>query len=319
MGFNGSLADFLNQPIPPVQWLIEDFVPRQGVVLLHAKTSIGKSPLIWKMAQCISEGTDFFGHKVRETGAALIVELDTPDALVQPRLKLLNPVPKRVAYCNLYPGINSLDLSGTPSAVFTNHGANTKPVVVFVNTLRRCHIADDKDSSIPSQVYGVWQKLFPHAAIIFVHHDKKAQIINGIEIEAGDQAFSGSQHWQDDAQIALHLISTGKKERNVRLEVTKSQVGAVPDPLKLQLSEDGTNWLDTGTPAIQEAYNKLDPTLPKMARYEKVAADLKVSTKTVRRALSIGQDPKSDVHSDITNNDGPKLVGHDKIGHPISI
>lgn len=284
--FSGNLRDvfsaFRNKP----KWLIEPYLPVEGIVLLHGKFSLGKSPLIWKLAQCVSEGVDFFGCTPERMGNVVYIEIDEPLVVTQDRLSKLDPMPRNVHVIGMKP-FNVTNLEGLDEEQLRDANDELKPLVVLVNSLRKCHGLDSKDDATPSKVYGKWQELFPSSCLVFVHHDKKSDVVAGQRMESTDEDFSGSQAWVNDAQIALHLKSApnARRTRQVTLEMTKSQLSSLQDPLKLKLADDGVNWVDAGAESIREFYNSLDKSLPKMARYEITADKLNVSTKTVRRTL----------------------------------
>ena len=106
-------------------------------------------------------------------------------------------------------------------------------------------------------------------------------------MESSDEDFSGSQAWINDAQIGLHLKSApnARRTRQVDLEMTKSQLSSLQDPLRLKLADDGVNWIDAGAAAIRETYDSLDQNLPKMSKYEITADRCRVSVSTVTRTL----------------------------------
>src|SRR5262245_40459577 len=83
-----SLSDFLSSPDPAPDFLINPYLPRGGLVYLHGATSIGKSPLLWEIARCLSLGLPFFGHETIQ-GTVLFIEGDGPLDLLKPRLRLL--------------------------------------------------------------------------------------------------------------------------------------------------------------------------------------------------------------------------------------
>lgn len=284
--FSGNLRDVFSAFRDKPKWLIEPYLPVEGIVLLHGKFSLGKSPLIWKLAQCVSEGTDFFGYHPEKTGNVLYVEIDEPLIVTKDRLSKLDPMPKNVHILGMKP-FNIMSLTLDDEEIFRNAQDEIKPTVVLVNSLRKCHPLDDKDSATPSKVYGKWQELFPSSCLVFVHHDKKSDVFEGKRTAASDEDFSGSQAWINDAQIGLHLKSVGdsRRSREVALEMTKSQLSALQDPLRLKLSDDGVNWIDTAAIAVRDAFKMLDPNISKMSRYEITADKCKVSVTTVRRIL----------------------------------
>ena len=71
---------------PAPAWLIEPYLPSEGIVFLYGKKGVGKSPLTWAMAQAVATGeSDLF--TVRSTGQVLYVEVDSP----LPTVKLRAP------------------------------------------------------------------------------------------------------------------------------------------------------------------------------------------------------------------------------------
>lgn len=292
---SANLTTILNQPDVTTSWLIEPFIPLKGIVFLYGKKSLGKSPFSFALAQSVSEGCDFFGHPVQTPGNVVYVELDTPIDLVKPRWrKLAPPIPTSVHLVGFH-NLDTLSLDLAAKQSLEALQGSLRPRLVIVNTLRKAHTTDGNQGEVPAKVYGVWQRLFPDAAIVFVHHDKKSQIVDGVEMAGGDEAFAGTLAWLNDAQVGLHLSSEGHKhKRRVKLDITGSQVGPMTEVLHLQLSEDGTNFIQIGTDRIKELFNKLDPTMPKMARYQHVATQLDCGLTTVRNALDgIVNNPKS--------------------------
>ena len=276
-----ALTAFTDQP----RWLIEPYIPAQGIVLLHGKFSLGKSPLIWRVAQCVSEGCDFFGHPLQQTGPVLYIEIDEPLRLTVERLKLLNPRPSQVMVVGINP-FSILNQLPDDHARLTDLNATLHPILVIVNTLRKSHHLDDKDSATPSLVYGAFRRYFPDACLLFVHHDRKSFTDPaGDRLPADDEDFSGSQAWMNDAQIGLHLSTSHRRTGLVTLEMTKSQLSALADPLKLKLAADGVTWVDVGTTAIRKIFAGTDATLPLLERYALTANATAVSEHTVRRAL----------------------------------
>lgn len=284
--FSGNLRDvfraFQNKP----KWLIEPYLPVEGIVLLHGKFSLGKSPLIWKLAQCVSEGVDFFGCTPERTGSVVYIEIDEPLVVTQDRLSKLDPMPRNVHVIGMEP-FSVLNPSMEDEEKLQEVSEEVKPSVVLVNSLRKCHTLDSKDDATPSRIYGKWKKLFPKTCLVFVHHDKKSDVVEGRRMESNDEDFSGSQAWINDAQIGLHLKSApnARRTRQVDLEMTKSQLSSLQDPLRLKLADDGVNWIDAGAAAIRETFDSLDQDLPKMSKYEIVADRCRVSVSTVTRTL----------------------------------
>lgn len=295
--FNGNLRDALTAFKDKPKWLIHPYLPATGVVFMHGKFSLGKSPLVWRVMQAVSEGVDFFDYPVQDTGNVLYIENDEPLLQTVERLKLLNPVPKNVTVLGMRV-FSIMALTPEDTKVFTELNITLKPKLVVCNTLRKSHNLDDKESTTPSLVYGKWQELFPDSCILFVAHDKKSSTKNFDG--PTDEDFSGSQAWVNDAQVGLHVTAVeNRKSRTINLAMTKAQFSAYPEPMHLKLGPDGVNWLDVGPGQIRKTFASLDPTLGKMERYEETAKRCQVSLMTVRRSL----DPKSSIVQTLLNPD----------------
>lgn len=272
---NGWIDHFLDHEFPEMGWLIEPMIPSGGIVFLHGPTSAGKSPFTWALAASVATGTPFGGYPVKQPGPVLYIELDTPSSLIQPRLKKLSveltgmPLWMEVFRNNI--DIVGQDPEGETAQRLHLLQRKVKPVMVVVNTLRKAHSEDDKDSATPSKVYGAWRDYFPYATLFFVHHDKKSPPKEGKGSNVDeDQMFSGSQHWSNDAQIAFHLMRAKPakgdedgeyKKTPITVKMTKSQVSDHENfpPLQMRLDADGTNWQHTGPSEYRTFFQAMPP------------------------------------------------------------
>ena len=235
-----SWEDFIEKEFDTPSFLITPYVPTDGIVFLWGETSTGKSPLGWAMAAAVGSGQPFMGLPVSE-GKVLYLEVDTHQRLVHERLKALPPV-EGVDFLFL-PPLSVPDVSPADDAMLQRAAANDYDMVV-VNTLRKVHCFDDKDSKTPQIVYSYFQHLFPGATLVFVHHTKKVSFDSrGKEVTRDKESFSGANNWLNDAQVGL-LLQKYENERegvNLRLCHEKSQVSELVGYMGL--------WLDpkTGT------------------------------------------------------------------------
>jgi RecA-family ATPase len=273
--------DLKNMAQTTTPFVCDPIVPAGGIILVHGKWSVGKSPFGWHLARCVAEGEEFFGLPTRK-GRVVYLEVDTPLPLVKERVDKLEPT-KDVLFSFMYPGFNVVSLM--PGELdHLNQLAKFMPDLVIVNTLRKVHQLDDIKSGTPSLVYGSFQRLFPGAAIMFIHHDKKDSTDPKSKY-VGSESFSGSQHWADDAQCVIHLCRHGGVKGVIRVEHTKSQVSETLDDIILQLDEDGSHLSLYGVD-LKERVKQYMVTMPGMAAGEfdkKVAEQLGLKERTVRK------------------------------------
>lgn len=284
-----SWRDLAASEAKEIPFLIDPYIPKESLILLYGNTSIGKSPLTWEMAKSIGSGEHFFGLPV-EKGKVLYLETDTPEIVVAPRIQKIPSPPEGVWFLFSKPlSAPLLDkeiLDGLCSAY-----EEVLPDVVFINSLRKIHDEDDKDSKTPKIVYSFFQKLFPGAALVFTHHIRKSPIDPRIQ-ENDSEAFSGSKHWLDDAQVGLHLSKfhrrEGKSVENLRLYHIKSQVSETIAPLPLKLHGDGSTLTSPRYDELFRIYELLNADQLPVGEVDKLIGEefgLSLSTAKRRRAM----------------------------------
>lgn len=224
---------------PPTQFLIDPYIPQGGTILLYGKSSIGKSPTTWEMARAIGSGGHFFGLPAKE-GRVLYIEVDTPEMLVASRLRAIPPAPN--VWWEFMEPLSLPHTTAEQDDILGRAKESARPDVVFINTLRKVHDLDDKDSRAPKFVYSFFRHLFPLASLVFVHHMRKSSPDPKAIVHQAE-SFSGSNHWLNDAQTGLHLEAySGGERENLRLYHIKSQVSRKirPLPLFLDTSQDAS-------------------------------------------------------------------------------
>jgi hypothetical protein len=189
------------------------------------------------MAAEIGRGGHFFGLPVKQ-GKVLYIDVDSPENLLAARLSKQAVVPN--VWFFIKPGQFGLPSPRKETEDELKEAQRgIRPDVVFLNTLRKLHRFDDKESGAPADVYGYFQDLFPQAALVFVHHSKKSQTDPKFRVRQ-DESFSGSSHWLDDAQVGLYLQKYKDPEGkfNIHLKHMKGQGTRKIKPLPLALSKD---------------------------------------------------------------------------------
>ena len=274
------------EPVTPIPFLINPYIPEEGIILLYGKTRTGKSPLTWEIARCVGSGEPFFGHQTR-AGRVLYLELDTPKRLVQPRLTQLPPAPN--VWWEFISALNLFQLGS--QALLREIQSKCYPDLVIVNTLRAVHYGDEKDASLPLRIYKTFQAIFLGAAILFVHHDKKS---SGDPTDSSDpdEAFSGHMAWLNHCQTGIHLLKSGGNtsvKGILRLKHSKSQVSAEASDLILKLDEGGTHLVLYSSQRLLQlltVYQALPVEAGKTERVRIVAKQVGLSERQVWTYLS---------------------------------
>lgn len=241
----------------PIPFLIDPYIPKESIIFLFGDTSIGKSPLTWELSKAIATDKGFFGLPTMK-GTVLYMELDTPEVVLAPRLQLVPNPPGEVWFLIMPSGLSVPNLSGEQMEYLASVRDEIKPDIVFLNTLRKLHDMDDKDSRAPKLVYSFFQQLFPSTSLVFISHNRKISL-DPKHVENSKEAFSGSKHWLDDAQVGLHLrVWNSKTEKsNLMLYHVKSQASELIKPLPLLLHRDGTTLTSPKYDRLLAAYELL--------------------------------------------------------------
>lgn len=245
-GFFYTGKEVVSHSLPEIGFLVEGIVPKHGIVLMHGKYGSYKTPLAINLGFSVATGQDCLGLQV-EQAPVLFIEGDTPMPGIWPRLQRMNPDTDDLDFAFIYPGFNVVQPKVGEhnkmvcEALAERHAAKNYGLVV-VDSLRTSHNLPDKDSEVPSIVYGSFARMFPGATIMIIHHDRKTKPPDGkmgrvqSNMEIDNESFSGSQAWIDRATTSIKIKKGyGSEKEWVTMSQTKSQVGKEIDPLQLHV------------------------------------------------------------------------------------
>ncbi len=80
-------SEFIKLDLPPVEYVV-DIILAKGLVILSAKSKLGKSWLALDLALCVASGCDFLGFNTTQ-GKVLYIDLENTQSLSQQRMKIL--------------------------------------------------------------------------------------------------------------------------------------------------------------------------------------------------------------------------------------
>ena len=273
------IPELLAEPDEQIAWICNPFVVRHGITFLYGKTTIGKSPLTWELARCVSQGLPFLGWPTSK-GRVLYLEADTPKIAVKPRLHLL-PEPRGDWRMEFLVGL-SLDLMEPKNRI---HDLLAKgrvlwgePDLVIWNVLRQFYRGSSIAGEIVPVIYATMRGLFPQAGHVVVGHDRKSSL-DPTAAPHADEDFSGSSAWWDLATVGLHLV---KKSPGLILYHTKSQASEMVAPMALDLHEDGTQ-IQSHHGSLHDRIEMLWKEAPKGDKAQWVAKQLGIHRATVFR------------------------------------
>ena len=238
-------AELLHLPRHDSVFWFNPYVPRDGIVVLYGRPTIGKTAVAWQMAQAIQAGTPLGGLPTTRTNV-LFLELDMPMVLAQERWIEADPA-FSPEFSIVFEGasIDSFQLVSRVQderhkevvATFARLHEKFHYGVVFVDALREVVVGDINVSGIPRRVYDAFRTVFPGASIVFIHHERKT-FTSGFGPGDPLQAAAGSMEFMNHATVSLQFHRRGRETFLFHL---KSQASAQFEPLPISLAPDGVH------------------------------------------------------------------------------
>lgn len=99
-----ELGEFLLMDIPPTELIVDPFLPVGGIVMIHAKTGVGKTHLALNIAYSVACGSDFLNWKCPEPRGVLYVDGEMAQADLKERfVQIAGDIPPVAPFkiCNL--------------------------------------------------------------------------------------------------------------------------------------------------------------------------------------------------------------------------
>lgn len=228
----------------PVEWLLKDIIPKNGLVILYAPPNAGKSFVALSWANCIASGIPWLGNAV-EQGEVLYIcaegftGIRSRQAAWKSAYDFLDEDCVGVAYTS-----KALRLSDESSIQrFTRDVkyAGVSPKLVIVDTFARNAIGTDENSAQAMGMAiggldGIRESL--GCAVLVVHHSTLPDQ-NGYSRMRGSGALQGAA----DAVFSLQVDQNDHTRFTMRCE--KQKDGARRLPMRLQLVPEGDSCVVT--------------------------------------------------------------------------
>jgi len=171
--------DYLQLPVDPYSWFIQNIVPVGGVVNLYGRPKSGKTMLAMDMAISIGDPAidKWFDYPVCRHGKVLYLQVDTP----RPIQYLRFVTAKQFGH-----NVNAFKLADSLGAPYpfnileqasydwlSSQCAQELADVVFIDTLRDIHDENENDSTTMKRVFNRLKLACHHCAMVILTHSKK--------------------------------------------------------------------------------------------------------------------------------------------------
>jgi hypothetical protein len=242
-----SLLDIDRNPPPPVSWLIEGLVPEHELVLLFGKPFGGKSLFSLQKGLCASAGLTFLpmpdgteGFRIARPLRVLYVDEEMGLPLLWKRVRLMRsgrPEFNNRDVLSRFRVVSrrGLRLDDPERLKLLRHEIRAFPggpaELVFFDTLRRMHLASEKDSELMAKVMGASIALGNDlgCATTAIHHSKKGPQDDD---EDWREAARGSGDLAAASQAVIGMTKTGDCLFTARADA-KAAGEVAPFPLLL--------------------------------------------------------------------------------------
>ena len=276
---------------------MDQLVPASGITLVFGPPSCGKSTLLWTMAENLRKGTPFLGKYRTAKALTLLLNLDMPGDAVWRRMKGANYEPC-FHICDFANHLNITTLQMGHPQVFAalQHRARRYQVIMIDSLSTITNGLSLKDDWVPGLTVAALRALFPHQAIVLLHHSRKQTMGQFGPVAPHREDALGSNLWMAMVQSELQMYLKGN--HLAHLQIAKSQVAPEGDGDDVYVDDvgcrvmpympnDASQWLMRLSRAEQSAV-ALDPsykTKPLMDRYAIMGTMMApvISDTTVRR------------------------------------
>jgi len=232
-----STAELLGEPIPPIAWVWEPYIPEGGLVLLAGFMKTGKTTFAYPLIRAIAQGKDFLGYPTRQ-GGVLVLAVEEHPQDVRRRLEKFGVAPDDPVAVHTGP----LDDSLATFLALTGHVRDTATRLVVLDTLPAFWgIEDENDNAKVGKAVRPWLKLAREtgAAVLLVHHESKAGGERGRGIRGAGALFGLVD------QALVLTFPPGASSTNKRNLIAHGRYSETPGNVVIEL--DGTDYVLVGT------------------------------------------------------------------------
>jgi len=234
----------------PIEWEWTSWLPKGMLTILAGESGAGKSALALRLAGCFIEGWNWpDGQLFKDNpGAVLWVECEAAQALNLERAKKWGlPLDKLITPLN--DPLADVDLSKPDNIAMLAVAALRDDIrLIIIDSLRGMHRGDENSSDSMTIIKWLAELARDtNKPIMLTHHLRKRGMFDneGVEIER----LRGSSAIVQTARLvwALDTPDINQKERK-RLQVIKSNLAKFPDPVGMDIDDQGVNFGEAPEP-----------------------------------------------------------------------
>ncbi len=176
-----SVRDLLNMDFPPRENVLDPWLPRQGLAMIHARCGIGKTHLSLGIAYAVASGSDFLRWQAPEPRGVLLIDGEMPASALQERLAKITVAADHEPTAPFKIITPDLQERGMPNLcteegrdLIQEHVTDDIDLIIVDNlsTLARGGRENDAESWEPVQLWALGQRA-RGKSLLFIHHSGK--------------------------------------------------------------------------------------------------------------------------------------------------
>ena len=166
-----TYKDFINKELPPARWIAEGFLPT-GLTILAAPGGKFKTFTLLQIAKDVAEGNNVLGKFKAEKQNILFINEESPEIIMQDRLKLFGGEQPENIYFTHFANIK---LNETDSELLLKICREKEIKFIIIDSITR--VQDIADSKSSDEVKKNFEKLTPllteGISVLYTHHTRK--------------------------------------------------------------------------------------------------------------------------------------------------
>lgn len=180
------LSDYVTLERPSLDWLVPDFLPKPGMLLLLGEPFAGKSFLALQLGLALAQGGLFLHRKCRQS-RVLYLQFDPSELVWRDRILSIQKAGVNMGgpLFMVHPDDNQrhMHILLLEHQRFLQECLDAaKPEVVIIDVLREIHSCDEQDSTQMKQVGDALMQLFHGYTLVLIHHTRKFDSEKPIEV-----------------------------------------------------------------------------------------------------------------------------------------
>jgi len=175
-----DVFDFMSLELPPRETLLEPWLPKQGLVMIHSQRGTGKTHVATGIAYAVAAGSPFLVWRAPEPRGVLYIDGEMPAAALQERIARISVsneleprAPLRIITPDLQPG-GMIDLSRAEDQRELQPYLEGIDLVIVDNISCLCRTGKENEGEawLPVQEWALQQRAAGRS-VLFIHHTGK--------------------------------------------------------------------------------------------------------------------------------------------------